>query len=75
MCHMHSPCFAYMDGMKLYELQLNNVDMPNSIPYLNWILTFGVAPRTNTKKDNMFKRDWIASSKYDHHSRLNNQHI
>ena len=46
---MRTPYFVYMDGMKLYGLQLN-VDMPNSVPFLNRIPIFGVIPKTNTKK-------------------------
>jgi hypothetical protein len=47
----------------------NSVTYPDRHIYLSdvWL---GVAPRTNTKKDMRFKRDWSAFSKYDNHLRL-----
>ena len=47
----------------------NLVIYPNSHIYLSgmWL---SVAPRTNTKEDVCFKRDWSAFSKYDNHLRL-----
>jgi hypothetical protein len=38
------------------------------------LMWFGVAPRANTRNTQFFKRYWIVCSKYDSHSKLNNQH-
>ena len=36
-------------------------------------MDLGVAPRTTTER-HMLKIDWTMCSKYDNHSKLNNQH-
>jgi hypothetical protein len=52
--------------------------VPNSVTYLIRHLYLSgiwlnVAPRTDTIR-HLFKRDWSTCSKYDIHSRFNNQH-
>ena len=37
-------------------------------------MRFGVAPRTDTKKGHVLKRDWIGCSKHNNQSRLSSQH-
>jgi hypothetical protein len=65
---------AVKNAAHIAGLSNSEVDVPNLVIAIKH-LHFGgiwlcVTPRSDTKKD-MFKRDWIACSKYDNHSRFN----
>ena len=59
--------------------KMHKVDMPNLVTQLNptptfvWYVVWCGSTNEYLKK-HVFKRDWSVCSKYDDHSRLNNQH-
>lgn len=62
---MSHPEFVHMLSVQFFQ-----VDVPKTIThhimYLIWsCMCLGVAPRTDTKKRHVFKRDWTMWSKHD----------